>query len=73
VTPVAFQKLALALREAGAVRVKAGDMEAVWATPLLPQQVPVHRPQSSGNGHRQVSAEEERMRAYRAELMGDDA
>jgi hypothetical protein len=73
VTPSAFQKLALALREAGAVRVKAGDMEAVWATPLLPQQVAATRPQNGQNGHRHVSAEEERMRAYRAELMGDDA
>jgi hypothetical protein len=80
-TPAEFKELALALREAGAVKVRAGELEVIWGAPLSPSVAAqsgftrAKSPQMNGqNGKERApgSAEEARMQAYRRELAGED-
>lgn len=82
-SPEAFQALALALREAGAVKVRAGDLEVIWPGPLTPSmaaQTAFTRSNGAAhrsNGHRReetpaASPEEARLRAFQRELSGED-
>lgn len=78
-----FKALALALREAGAVKVRAGELEVIWPGPFMPsQQAQGGFIRSRANGHQNgangrqepapSSPEEARLRAYRRELEGED-
>lgn len=81
-TPTEFKELALALREAGAVKVRAGELEVIWPGPFTPSreaQAAFARSRSNGhaNGHARPeqppsSPEEARMRAFQRELNGED-
>jgi hypothetical protein len=75
-----FRMLALSLRESGAMKVRCGDLEVVWGTPLVPaasaQHVVTPAPRTNGEGKRPLrpqSPEERRMMEYRAELVGDES
>lgn len=79
-----FQKLAIALRETGAVRVRWGDFEAMWPAPVVS---PLLQHPGMGGAHvrqlptipqvkqqqpaSRLSPEEERMMQYQRELSGE--
>ena len=74
-----FKRLALALRETGACKVRAGDLEVIWPGPFTPSPqareaftrgVSSIRP--SDNEPPASTEEEARLRQYRKELNGED-
>lgn len=79
-TSAEFKELALALREAGAVKVRAGELEVIWPGPFTPSAAaqnglsksaiippPTFRPSAPPP----KNPEEARLREFKAELEGD--
>jgi len=78
-SPAEFQALALSLREAGAVKVRCGDLEVIWPGPYTPSadaRQAFNKARAGSNGKHEApqpaNAEEARLLAYRRELNGED-
>ena len=73
-----FKDLALALREAGAVKVRAGELEVIWPGPFTPSAAAQNglsrtpAPNGRSSVPKPKNEEEARLRAFRAELEGSD-
>ena len=75
-TGAEFQALALSLREAGAVKVRCGELEVIWPGPYTPSVEARQALTRTRNGRQEpqqpASAEEARLLAFRRELNGED-
>lgn len=68
-----LRELILALRESGAVKVRVGDVEVLWAPPGAARvaELPVRGSRAQEPPQRHETPEEQRLRQYRAELTGE--
>lgn len=69
-----FVVMALKLRESGAAKVRVGEMEVVWATPVPPPRQAIDPPTPKNRPvDKPLSPEEARLLLYRDELgLGDN-
>lgn len=73
-TADAFRELAIALRDAGACKVRVGDWEVIWGGPVAPSRAAIEgltRRSSDADKDKGLTPEQQRLREYQRELSGE--